>query len=250
MMSEDEVARELEINYSLSVSGKVFSPFREHRHVSDKARYDSDLPVYRVWDFGKCNCTLYLQKDSHGRTKVLHERILTESSDTEQKRAALVDSFELFPRAEFRDICDPAGSDSTHYGSSSIQTLESTGPDGDEESISPDYYRIREYATKERTVTARKMVMRELQSTPGGEESLVIARGCTTLIKAFQGGYCYKKDNAGNTLDRVLEVHPFCDVMDTLFYFYLETDGTDFSKTDHIQPWDNDGGYVNPITGY
>lgn len=251
LMTPDEVARELDLNFSLSISGKVFTPFKAERHVTDDFNYNKNLPVYRSWDFGKTNCVLYIQRDNYARTHILHERLLEDSTTTEQKRVALADSFELFPEAEFRDICDPAGSDTTHYGGDTdVNILESSGEDGADASIRPDYYRIRELPTRDRKLQARKMVLRDLQSTPGGEEAFTINRSCIGLTKAFQGGYCYKKDHAGNILDRIQEQHPHEDFMDCLFYYYLETDGSGGHTNEVIEPWDNNGGYINPITGY
>ena len=57
-MSEDEVARELDIQYAMSVSGRVFTAFREHKHARAMSKEESipwlkNRPVVRVWDFGE-----------------------------------------------------------------------------------------------------------------------------------------------------------------------------------------------------
>ena len=251
MMGPDEVARELDLNFALSVSGKVFTPFVANRHVVDKFHYNKDLPVYRVFDFGRVNCTLYIQRDGHGRTRVLHERILESSSTPEQKAVALEDSRELFEGARFIDICDPAGSDKGHSGADTdVQILENPGDEGSAGIIRPDYFRIREYPTKERKVQARKMVMRDLQSTPGGEEALTIyGPGCPVLVKGFNGSYHYKKDLAGNTLDKIYEAHPVEDVFDCLFYYYLEADGSSHYD-DGLEPYYNNDVAPNEWTGF
>jgi len=93
------------------------------------------------------------------------------------------------------------------------------------------------------------MVSNALQDTPGGEEAFLInSKGCETTIKAFQGGYCYKKDHAGNILDKIDERHPYEDVMDCLIYWFLETeDYIDLNDVD-FEPRSNIN-YVNPYTG-
>lgn len=73
--------------------------------------------------------------------------------------------------------------------------------------------------------------------------------GCPILKKAFQGGYCYKKDANGNMTDKIKEVHPYEDVIDCLIYLYLETDGYTESDSRDLEPILNDE-YFNPITGY
>jgi hypothetical protein len=47
--------------------------------------------------------------------------------------------------------------------------------------------------------------------------------GCPNLAKAFAGGYRYKVDKSGAILDKVHEVHPYEDVIDCLYYFYIES---------------------------
>lgn len=258
--TEDAVARELDINYSLSVSGRVFSPFREERHVTKESlSFNPHLPVYRIWDFGKTNATLYAQIDNHGRKRLLHERLLgakglvedaNEASNiTEQIRVAFSDSNRLFPDASFIDICDPAGSfDDERGAATEVSSLQAEG-------IHPQYDRILALPTRERKARGRKLIEKDLQETPGGHEAFLLYcapnndAGCPTLKKAFLGGYCYKKDANGNITDKVKEPnHPYEDVIDCLIYLYLETDGyTNLDPTDYDPVFDTD--FVNPYTG-
>lgn len=257
-ISEDEWYREHEINYALSVSGKVFSSFRADRHITTSPiKFNPKLPIHRVWDFGITNCVLYAQLDNHGRKRLIHERILTQSNIQEQARVAMQDSSTLFEDCEFYDICDPAGSWADERGSTpEVKYLEDR-PYG----LFMSYDRISILPTRERRDRAKKLIMRDLQETPNGEEALLIychpnnEDGCIVLKKAFQGGYCYKKDANGNTTERIKEPnHPYEDVMDCLMYLYIETDGlTGREGFD----WDSgsvepvmDNGYINPYIGY
>lgn len=253
--SEDAVARELDINYSLSVSGRVFSSFREARHVSkEELPFIKGLPVYRIWDWGKQNALLYMQIDKYDRKYALHERVLGTpelgSSFDEQVRVALLDSKLFFPEATFYDIGDPAGSDEDHRGAvPEIDFL------WEKHKIMVNWRRIREIPTRERKTRARTHINADLQATPGGKEAFQLYcspnndAGCPILKKAFLGGYCYKKDASGNILDRIKEPnHPYEDVIDCLNYFYLETDGMGADHYGDVEPWHNDG-FIDPYTG-
>lgn len=254
MMTEDEVARELDINYAHSVSGKVFSAFRPDRHIIEgELEYNPHLPVYRVWDFGKVNAILYIQQDRYGRHRILHERVMgtkeVSSNFDEQLQMAKSDA-NLFGSVTFEDICDPAGSWTDERGASpEVERLA-------EEGIYPQFRRIAEYSTRERKVKARKLVTEALQSTPGGQEALQIycgpnnESGCPILKKAFQGSYAYKKDAQGNTTDTIREEHPYEDVIDCLLYYFLETDGFSGSGANFSVEPAGDDSYVNPYTGF
>lgn len=268
-MNEDEIARELEINYSLSVSGKVFAPFKQERHVSESAlAYDKKLPIYRIWDFGKTNAILYAQIDRYGRKRLLHERVLgskgilnqhkedrIDSNIQEQVRVMQNDCRVLFEEAsEFIDICDPAGSyTDERQATPEVQYLEAAPFN-----LQMNFDRIIALPTRDRKVRGRSMITKDLQETPGGKEAFQLYcpgtndEGCPTLKQAFLGGYCYKKDANGNILDRIKEPnHPYEDVIDCLIYLYLETDGFTGEEANQInwQPRLNTG-YVDPYTGF
>lgn len=247
--TEDVIARELDINYALSKTGRVFSNFTESRHVESKRfSYNPHRPVYRVFDFGRVNATLYAQVDSYGRKRILHERVLEASTTPEQADVANQDSKERFPDAEFIDICDPAGSWKDERGNSTdVSILESEG-------IYPSFDRISELPTKERKKRARAMVNRDLQKSTGGHETFIIydgdGFGCPILKKAMMGAYGYKVDVNGNVTDKVDEKHPYEDVVDCLIYLYLMTDTDTDTGFDDFAPVVNDPGrYVSPYFG-
>lgn len=236
-LTTDAVARDLDINYVGSLTGQVFPEFNYGKHVLlRRPTLPNTKPIYRVWDFGATNCVVYFYMDSFHRKYILHERILlpdgTGGNSTDaQVAVALADSLELFPNFQFVDICDPAGS-VKHYtgGSTDVTTLVSNN-------IHPLYERIMSLATKDRKVNARKQFQSDLQKAPAGKEMITIVdadgQGCPTVIKALQGGYCFKKDGNGNVLNTVHEVHPYEDVMDCIFYFYNEAQP--YTMDDEIQ---------------
>lgn len=242
-MTEDEVARDLDINYAMSVSGKVFNSFSEHKHITKTNPYNPQLPVFRIWDFGRTSGVLWAQIDSHGRKRILHESILEGTDTFEQIHVTVAESDQYFPDAQFEDICDPSGAWSKDGApSATIDMLNSEG-------IYPAYERILHLPMKERKKQGRELINKDLQTAPGGQEGLLIyapdngEMGCPTLKKAFLGGYRYKKDASGNILDKIHEEHPYEEVMDCLVYLYLETDNgrmSSVSDRDYTPRYSND----------
>lgn len=244
-LTEDSVARELDINYALSVSGKVFSNFNAVKHVSDeKPKVNTFRPVFRIWDFGKTSCVLYVQCDEYGRKTVLFERIVDMSDTFEQVQIALQDSKERFYKCRFVDICDPAGSyDDGRGHSTHVDIL-------NDEGIYPVFDTIRSLATKFRKQRGIEMIQKDLQQAPGGKEAFTLyEKGCPILKKAFEGGYAYKKDAMGNQLDKIDEKHPYEDVMDCLIYFYIQSDGGRVVDDTDYEPVYTET-YINPYIGF
>ena len=249
--STDAIARELDINYALSVSGRVFSSFKPHKHVSEVPFEPiKGMPIYRIFDFGKRNnATLYAQFDRAGRLKIFHERVLgdsekdkVDSSNDEQFETAIRDTEKLFNGFEIIDICDPQGASSTHGGGPDIEQLEKYT------NQVPWYQMILSIPTQKRKSMARSMLDSLLQKSPNGEEAFQIyvgdtGEGCPILKRALQGGYSWKRDHNGNVLDRVNEVHPYEDVIDCVFYLLLETGNSGYNTgEDDVEPFDNDFG--------
>lgn len=249
-MTADEVAQELDINYAGSVTGKVFESFTTRKHLSEKPfKVNIHKPVYRIWDFGRVNCVLYGQIDEYGRRRVMHERVLEKSSTPEQIAVALEDSRTLFNQCRFVDICDPAGSYDDERGKDTdVEMMEAEG-------INPQYHDIIAMPTKDRKARARKMLMRDLEMSPGGDDAFQIyvnperTEGAPTLLRAFQGGYAWKKDRNKNILDVIDERHPFEDVIDCVLYWYLETKQVIDDDPDLYKPI-SASGTRNPYTGY
>jgi len=240
-MSPDAVAAELDIQYSHSVSSRVFPEFTMANHVK-RAIFEADpfLPVYRIWDFGKIvNVVLYMQVDQNYRKKFLFERVLRlqnkEGSATlTQIQTAISDSQTYFPGYKFIDICDPAGANRHHDApSSSIEMLQQAG-------IYPLYHNILHTSTQNRKLNARDALQADLcRRTKDGEVITIYCTedkklGCPTLVEALAGAYGFKKDNRGNLLDIVHEVHPYEDIMDCVFYFYIENGLHDIKKKDDL----------------
>lgn len=228
-MSPDAVAAELDIVYAFSKSTRVFPEFEIKTHVKrDMFKFDPYFPIYRIWDFGKItNCVLYMQQDEYYNKTFLMERLLkldkAQGSATQtQITTTLQDSATYFPGCKFIDICDPAGANRHHDApSSSIEQLNAVG-------IFPRYHNILAASTRDRKLNAIDSFQTDLcRMNKNGPIINIYCTddkklGCPTLIEALAGGYCYKKDHKGNLLDIVHEVHPYEDIMDCVFYFYIE----------------------------
>lgn len=75
-MTPDQIARELDIDFSRSASGLVYPEFSYDKHMSNEVAYDSALPLYGCMDFGIGAATaayLFQVAPSFPRVRVLHD---------------------------------------------------------------------------------------------------------------------------------------------------------------------------------
>lgn len=203
-MTEDEIARELDINYHLSVKDRVFREFGEqHKRVLVPV---PGRRVIRSWDFGyHCPACLFLQVDDRDRLLVLHEVVGHQTQLVDFARRVLAEGKERFAETAeagmFEDYCDPAGSQKSDKTTrTSIEILNSLG-------VHPFYDRslIRD---------GIELIRHKLSVQPDGEPGLLVDRSCGKLIEALEGGYRYP----GNGSDMPVQEHPYEDVMDCLRY--------------------------------
>jgi hypothetical protein len=208
-MSEDELARELDINYELSRPDRVFRNFGEqHKTELD---WLQGVRIIRSWDFGyHCPACLFLQIDADGRVLVLHEVVGSADLLTDFAKRVQEAGRERFPRAEFEDICDPAGSQKSDKSTrTSIEILNTLG-------IYPYFDRsgILDGIELIRLKLAPVEMPDEFGQISLGGPGLLIDRRCLHLIAAFEGGYRYAKPEA----EMPHQEHPYEDVMDCLRY--------------------------------
>lgn len=243
-MTPEEVARELDIDYNLSTSGRVFSVFNPQKHIRYQPyKVNPHTPVYRIWDFGKTNACLFGQMDTFGRRSLFNEIILTDSNTTEQIKAVLFYSQTLGDTISFIDICDPAGSYDDGRGlSTHVELLKKEG-------VFPQFSKITKIPTAVRKRRAIELVLRDLQLCPGGEDAFQLflpaqsAQGPVYLKEALLGAYAYKTDLTGNILDVIDEKHPYEDVIDCLLYWYLETSAISLIEKIAYKPYNSKKSY-------
>lgn len=248
-MTEDEIARELDINYRLSVSGRVFEAFASRIHVVNvRPKVDPRCRIHRIWDFGGTNVVLYTQPQRSGQKVYFHERVLgynpdnpnaKKSTTQDQIKVALEDSQRLFPNADFIDICDPAGEVAHHnLGDPDVEAL-------GKHNIYPRYEKIKHMPSQKKKGNGRKLIQMRLQHRmSNGDEGLIIyvsgdrTEGCPILEDAFSFGYVWRKDHNNVVVDGVVDepCHPYEDVIDCAIYDELETNGAAPASNTHMKP--------------
>lgn len=213
-MSEDEVARELDINYHLSHQDRVFKNFTPANKA--QLNWNPALRLVRSWDFGyHCPACLFLQIDSEGRVLVLFEMVGREEMLLDFAQRVISATRERFFQAEIEDICDPAGAQRSDKSTrTSIEILNSLGvyPYFDRTGIRDGIELIR-MKLAERNPQACEANAPQQTGTMVSR-GLMVDQSCVNLIEAFEGGYRYP----GSGGELPLQEHPYEDVMDCLRY--------------------------------
>lgn len=231
-MTEDEIARELDINYHLSSRDRVFGEFTV-KHKRDLT-WNPYITMIRSWDFGHhCAAVLFLQIDPFGRLQVLHEVVCEKMPFLEFAQHVIDEGNRLFPGARYEDFADPAGNQRSDK--SALTNLEMLGEIG----IYPQTQVFKVYDGIELLRSALIDVIEEL---PG----LIVHERCHITIMALEGGYRYRHGT-----DKILQEHPYEDVMDCLRYaacHKLDVLGRTQGKPHRTRKWDYRPN--NPKTGY
>lgn len=225
-MTEDEIARELDISYDLSASGTVFGKeFSYETHCFEQAyEPNKHLSIIRSFDYGRVNATLFGQLTQHGNLIVFRELVLEQSGTHDQGKQVQLISNEYRCNG-FKDYGDPAGGykDARTYNSSDDALTT------DEEILArygshPTSYRIQ--GLKDRRKNGIELMKLKLNEMANKRPVIQIyAPGCPLLVEAFQSGYRYKVDRDNKVVhsDAIHEEHPYEDVMDCLRYMVIES---------------------------
>lgn len=206
-MTPNEIARELDINYNLSVENRVFPQFGSE-HIVKGLKPLPNRRIIRTWDFGyHCPACVFVQIDDDERVLVLKE-VIGEQMVLKTFAEGVLDITEqCFPHLEIEDLCDPAGSQRSDKGDqTSVDILNSLG-------IFPFYQRSRILRGLE-MIRLKLMPLPTRDEHPSKGPALLVDADCEHLIDAFQGGYRYTSDRH----ELPHEEHPYEDVMDCLRY--------------------------------
>lgn len=226
--SADTIARELDISYATASSAQVFKEYDPNLHLHPYPyEVKKHLPVYRIWDFGSTNCVLYVQIDDEDKVHFFHERVITEvvegmSSIDLQINKAMFDTKMLCGNNVINDICDPAGTQKHHrVVKTDVAYLNALG-------IYPAFEQIKHYNPSTKKSNCKTAVQIELSKLLKGKAAFNVYVagdvGCPTLHSALSGGYSYKVNRQGRVdYDSIHEVHPYEDVVDCMYYFYIES---------------------------
>lgn len=217
-MTEDELARELDINYNLSVMGAVFkSEFDPNIHTfHEPYKPDRHYRVIRAIDYGRVNVCLFAQLDKWGCLTVFKELILENSSVPDQARAIAAYSKELGD-FDWDDIDDPAGQNPNQQSDQTDREIMN------KYGIYPSSYEIEKLP--DRRKAGIELLKLKFSERSNKQECIRIYQpGCPTLVEALLNGYRYKTDRNGNIVhkDAIHEEHPYEDVVDCLRYISIE----------------------------
>ncbi len=242
-MTEDAVARELDISYNLSASGTVFkSEFKRDIHVVNSFDVEPTKLVYRTVDYGRVNACLWAQKRPSGGVTIFRELVM--DSNTKEQAQAIQGISNDIRCDGFDDFGDPAGVTRSHFDTDTTYE-EIMGRYG----IRPTHYASSRM--RERRKEGIQLVKLKLSERIGGEETIqIVGDACPNLIAAFEFGYRYKTDKEGNVVhnDAIHEEHPYEDVMDCLRYLVCELYQVANNPT-YVEP-PKVNHYISPYTGY
>lgn len=207
--TEDERARELDIDYTASRAGRVYKNWNSTRQtvkgLRDICLNDAalkHLPITRVWDFGLHPACVYYLSTPFG-LRILKELIPDDSPTLgDFVVRAKFETNRIFSGRECRDICDVAGRSKNHHtGQTSIDILNEH-----------DIYPIHEQVPIEDGIV-------QVERLIDKQDGLLVDTDCTITIDAFDGGYFRKPDPTG--MGREMppsEVHPYEEAMDCCRY--------------------------------
>jgi PBSX family phage terminase large subunit len=192
--------------WGADITGKpVFPEFNKQLHVNEKLKVNPDLDVIRSWDFGfhRPVC-LWMQIDTNNTLNVLYEYMGTDIylSDFAEKIISI--SNKKFPFCKFVDTCDPAGSQTTDKGKTSLEILR-------DYNIIPLYRRM--------PVMQRVYIIKKLLTTLRGDRpALQIHPDCQILIEAMMGGYHFPETDSPKVKEEPFKDGYYDHVIDALGY--------------------------------
>lgn len=208
-LPDDVMAREIDINYSLSARGVVFKEFKEAHIIRGEFVLSPNLPVVRFHDYGKTYASLFSQKDNFGNLTFFHEIVGINETDPTGKQARAVVSYSANLVCQgFIDHDDPAGSSDNYVNSEETSYKVMAAHD-----IHPTH--AVQGAHNARRRNRVDITKRKLAEFPEGSPVIRVHERCRYLIDALQSGYRYREDSKTKEItDDILEEHPHEDLAD------------------------------------
>lgn len=235
--------------YGFEMDGKAVWPeYSDELHCPSKPesmpKANPGLPIVRGWDSsGLTPACVFTQLSSRGQWLILDEIVSTRMGATAIGEAVLDHSAQHYPRFEFWDVGDPAGSQRSPTDMRTyFEVLHSLGIP-----IEPAI----------QTLEIRlESVRKPLRALIDGRPQFVLHPRCKVLRRALLGGYHYRKmrisgDRYTNTPDK----NQFSHVADALGYAGTRVFGTGIlsreqSSADRQREYETAGGRRNSTTGY
>lgn len=242
-MSEEDIARELDINYATSIKGQVFPDYTERHRIQNYVP-DTTGSIVRCFDPGLTFAVLWLHIDNYGRIVAFKENVIENArirdvGELVQEEARALDA--ASGPYKYEDYGDPAGASRSGAGSENPEytTL------AYEYDIDVDYTFMAEMPPRMRVknrISAIRRKLGEFCVQRGTPMLLVDTVGCPTLNEALAEGYRWKVDKITREIKQeVDERHPYEDVVDCLGYGLLGKLGLGLKRTT-----DSNVGFAKP----
>jgi hypothetical protein len=208
-LPSDEVAREIDINYSLSARGIIYKEFKDAHILRGKFTPSPHKKVIRFLDYGKTCAGLFSQKDEWGGITFFHEIVLIDETNPTNKLGAQIKAYSLELACDgFADHDDPAGTSDNYVNEdeTSFKVVQQYG-------IRPTHHvQGSQQARRRNRIEMSKHMLAQF---PEGKPIIRIHESCRYLIDALQSGYRYKIDNKTQEVtEEILEEHPHEDLAD------------------------------------
>lgn len=211
-MSERDWKREMEIDHTVSEGEPFFPTFNRMVHVRP-CEYDPERPLVRAWDFGKAHpAVVFGQLDKRNQLRILFSMIETNKDIFSFAPFVLGETNQRYPGAKLVDYCDPAGSQETDKGSTTMILSQKFG-------ITLHY----RFSFLEEGL---RMMEQRLKIQEYGEPGMIVDPINHDLINGLAGGYKLDVGASGKDSEGRLKNNPkkdgwFDHLMDALRYMYI-----------------------------
>lgn len=212
-LSERHFRKEYCIDWTVASGMPVYDSFIRSFHVANAPiKPIEGLPVYRGWDFGLTPACVFCQLDAMARLRVLACHVtwngrgpMVQQGIDQFAEAVIVLSEQWFPRFEFRDYADPAGSQKAQTDQRTCFSIMN------EMGIHPMPGPV--------TWTARKHAMVTLLGKQsGGEPCLSVSPVATMIVEGFDGAYKYESVGDTGRYKETVEKNAWSHPMNGLEY--------------------------------
>jgi len=226
-MNRQTFAKEVEIDYNLSIKGWVFGPSDDDpvgydwQHKNDKLKPEKGRRIIVGFDPGIQGAIIWGQIDSYGRLLLLKEHVFEEAK-LEAVISKLKDINErYFDGFEFEYFGDPAGAHRTVSNQPRSEYLEMWLT----HQINVEYNFMNRIPTSDRVETRIIAIQNKMTKRCDALDTpmlLINPKECPKLDAAFAGDYRRKiSATTGEVMQQIDEEHPYEDVVDATGFILL-----------------------------
>jgi len=211
--SERDWKREYELDHTISEGEPFYATFNRRVHVQ-RCVYDPTRPLLRGWDFGRAHPAVVIgQLDDKAKLRILFSQIYTNLTIFQLAPIVLAETAMRFPDAKVRDYGDPAGSQETDKGATTMILLQ--------------HFKITLNYRFSWIEEGTKMIDQKLRVQEDGLPGLLIdPENNDELIEGFESGYLLDTGASGKDKEGRLKNSPkkdgwFDHVLDALRYMVV-----------------------------